>query len=59
VLHGADDPVVPERATRPLEHRASVTRRVYRGLRHQTHNEPTGADVVADTIAWIVARTDS
>jgi alpha-beta hydrolase superfamily lysophospholipase len=58
VLHGADDPIVPEAATRSLEGRANVTRRVYPGLHHETHNEPSGAAVVDDTIAWILNRVD-
>src|SRR5438445_114459 len=53
VLHGADDPIVPEWASRSLEGRANVTRRVYPGLHHETHNEPGGAAVIGDTIAWI------
>lgn len=57
-LHGADDPIVPEWASRSLEGRASVTRRVYPGLHHETHNEPTGAAVVDDTIAWILGQVD-
>ena len=56
VLHGADDPIVPEGASRSLEGRANVTRRVYPGLHHETHNEPSGATVIDDTIAWIVSR---
>jgi acylglycerol lipase len=56
VLHGASDPLVPERASRSLEGRANVTRRVYQGLRHETHNEPNGAAVMDDTIAWILER---
>lgn len=56
VLHGADDPIVPEWATRSLEGRANVTRRVYPGLHHETHNEPTGAKVVDDTVAWIARQ---
>ena len=56
VLHGADDPIVPEWASRSLEGRANVTRRVYEGLHHETHNEPSGATVIADTIAWIVRQ---
>lgn len=56
VLHGADDPIVPEAASRSLEGRANVTRRVYPGLHHETHNEPSGATVIDDTIAWIVSR---
>jgi acylglycerol lipase len=56
VLHGADDPIVPEWATRSLEGRANVTRRVYTGLHHETHNEPSGATVIDDTIAWIARQ---
>ena len=40
---------------RSLERDPNVTRRVYPGLRHETHNEPEGPAVVADTIAWIRA----
>ncbi len=57
VVHGADDPLVPEWASRSLEGRGNVTRRVYPGLRHETHNEPSGAAVIADTIAWIAGRS--
>jgi acylglycerol lipase len=56
VLHGADDPIVPEGASRSLEGRANVTRRVYQGLHHETHNEPSGATVVNDTIVWILRQ---
>jgi alpha-beta hydrolase superfamily lysophospholipase len=56
VLHGADDPIVPEWASRSLEGRANVTRRVYEGLHHETHNEPSGVSVIDDTIAWILRR---
>jgi acylglycerol lipase len=56
VLHGSDDPIVPEWASRSLEGRANVTRRVYPGLHHETHNEPSGAGVIDDTIAWIVRQ---
>ena len=56
VLHGADDPIVPEWASRSLEGRENVTRRVYEGLHHETHNEPSGASVIGDTIAWILLR---
>jgi alpha-beta hydrolase superfamily lysophospholipase len=56
VLHGADDPIVPEWASRSLEGRANVKRRVYQGLHHETHNEPSGVSVIDDTIAWILTR---
>jgi acylglycerol lipase len=58
VLHGGDDPIVPEWATRSLEGRPNVTRRVYLGLHHETHNEPSSAAVIADTIAWIARQVD-
>ena len=54
VVHGSDDPIVPEWASRSLEGRANVTRRVYPGLHHETHNEPSRDAVMDDTIAWIV-----
>jgi acylglycerol lipase len=56
VLHGGDDPIVPEWATRSLEGRPNVTRRVYEGLHHETHNEPSSAAVIGDTIAWIARQ---
>ena len=58
VLHGADDPIVPEWASRSLEGRANVTRRVYLGLHHETHNEPSGAAVIDDTTRWIVDQLE-
>lgn len=53
VIHGSDDPIVPVGASEILAGRPNVIRRVYRGLRHETHNEPEGAAVVDDTIAWL------
>ena len=58
VVHGGADPVVPTESSAILEPDPSVTRRVYPGLRHETHNEPEGATVVADTIAWLRAAVD-
>ena len=56
VVHGSEDPIVPVGASEPVANgRPNVTRRVYPGLRHETHNEPEGAAVVDDTIAWIRA----
>ncbi|MGI9000020.1 MAG: lysophospholipase [Candidatus Limnocylindria bacterium] len=59
VIHGADDPIVPVAASEILDGRPNVTRRVYPGLRHETHNEPEGATVVDDTIAWLRENTRS
>lgn len=58
VLHGSADPIVPEWASKTLEGRGNVTRRVYPGLHHETHNEPTGAAVIDDTIAWLVRELE-
>jgi acylglycerol lipase len=56
VAHGGDDPIVPVGASAALELDPNVTRRVYPGLHHETHNEPEGPAVVSDTIAWIRAN---
>ena len=40
-----------------LDGRPNVTRRVYPGLHHETHNEPDGAAVIDDTIDWILRQT--
>lgn len=53
VIHGDVDPIVPVEASAELERYPNATRRVYPGLRHETHNEPEGPEVVDDTIAWI------
>ena len=53
VVHGGDDRLVPTASSEVFEGMPGVTRRVYPVLRHETHNEPTGAMVVKDTIAWI------
>ena len=58
VLHGVDDPIVPEWASRSLDGRANVTRRLYPGLHHETHNEPSGAAVIDDTSRWIVEQLE-
>jgi alpha-beta hydrolase superfamily lysophospholipase len=59
VLHGADDPIVPEWASRSLQGRANVTRRVYAGLHHETHNEPSGVAVIDDTARWITSELEN
>ncbi len=53
VIHGTDDPIVPVNASARLAEDPAVTRRVYPGLRHETHNEPEGSAVINDTIAWL------
>ena len=56
VLHGDEDGLVPFRVVdwfRPL---AGADVRPYAGLRHELHNEPEGAAVVADVTAWLRSR---
>ena len=55
VVHGGDDRLVPTVSRERLDGRPGVTRRVYPGLRHETHNEPApdGPKVVDETIGWI------
>lgn len=52
---GTDDRIVPASATELLEGRPNVTRRLYPGLRHEMHDKPEGAEVIADLIAWLRA----
>jgi alpha-beta hydrolase superfamily lysophospholipase len=53
VLHGSADSIVPVSSSASLEGFGNVTRRVYPGLRHETHNEPVADAVIGDTLAWI------
>jgi acylglycerol lipase len=56
VLHGTDDPIVPVSASALLDGKGNVTRRVYPGLVHETHNEPQAASVIEDTVAYLDGR---
>lgn len=53
VYHGAEDVLVPTAASAPLAASPGVERRVLPGLRHETHNEPEGDQVIGDVIDWI------
>lgn len=53
VFHGSDDGLVPVSASAALEGRPGVTRRVLAGLRHETHNEPEGREVIGGVVAWL------
>jgi alpha-beta hydrolase superfamily lysophospholipase len=53
VIHGGDDRLIPTASSERLESLPTVTRRVYPGLRHETHNEPEGEQVIADVVAWL------
>jgi acylglycerol lipase len=59
VYHGKADRLVPPRASEPLAAVPGVTRRTYPNLRHESHNEPEGADVVAAAVAWLHSVLDS
>jgi acylglycerol lipase len=53
VVHGADDELVPPRASAPLAAVPGVERKLFPGLRHEIHNEPE-QDEVLDFIAdWM------
>ena len=56
VLHGEDDGLVPEEASRVFEGAPGVTRRTYPGLRHELHNEPEGEAIIAEVVAWLRER---
>jgi alpha-beta hydrolase superfamily lysophospholipase len=53
VYHGEADRLVPTTASAPLAAIPGVTRRTYPDLRHESHNEPEGAAVIADVVAWL------
>jgi len=53
VIHGGEDPLVPTRTSQVFEGRKGVTRLVFDGLRHETHNEPDRERVLDAVIAWI------
>ncbi len=56
VLHGEDDGLVPASASEILSTAPLVERRTYPGLRHELHNEPEGAAIVDEVIAWLRER---
>jgi alpha-beta hydrolase superfamily lysophospholipase len=56
VIHGSADTLVPPSASVPLDALPNVTRRVWEGLRHECLNEPEGAEVLHEMIAWLDAQ---
>jgi alpha-beta hydrolase superfamily lysophospholipase len=59
VIHGADDEIVPPQASAPLAGVPGVERKMFPGLRHETHNEPEKKDVLAFVAGWIDAQLAS
>jgi alpha-beta hydrolase superfamily lysophospholipase len=55
VFHGAEDPLVPPSASAGFTRSPSVQRKLYPNLRHETHNEPEGKQVIGDVVDWIAA----
>jgi alpha-beta hydrolase superfamily lysophospholipase len=55
VIHGRDDSLVPTATSAAFEGRPGVTRQVFQGLRHETHNEPDRDRVLDAVVAWIRA----
>jgi len=53
VIHGGDDSLVPTATSAVFEGRRGVTRQVFEGLRHETHNEPDRDRVLDAVVAWI------
>lgn len=56
VIHGADDELVPPRASAPLAAVAGVERKLFPGLRHEIHNEPDQEEVLSFVADWIDAQ---
>lgn len=53
VIHGADDELVPPRASAPLAAIPGVDRKLFPGLRHEIHNEPEQGEVLTSVAEWI------
>jgi lysophospholipase len=62
VFHGDDDSIVPVAASEALGSLPGVRRVVLPDLRHETLNEPSGPEIVADVVRWLreqVARSEA
>ena len=53
VIHGAEDELVPPHASAPLAALPNVKRKVFAGLRHETHNEVERDEVLGYVAAWL------
>ncbi len=59
VVHGGDDSIVPVGVSAPLAAVPVVERRVWPGLRHEMHNEPERAEILAFVGGWLDSRIDT
>ena len=57
LTHGADDTLVPPATSVALGLLPNVERRLYPGARHASLQEPAGATIVDDIVAWIRTMT--
>jgi len=53
VYHGEADRLVPTEASAPLGAVPGVVRRTWPDLRHESHNEPEGPQVVGAVVDWL------
>ena len=56
VIHGADDELVPPHAAAPLAALPDVERKLFPGLRHETHNEPEKDAVLGFVATWLKSQ---
>lgn len=56
LFHGAEDPLVEPAASACLAASPGVQRTLLPGLRHETHNEPEGAEVIGAVTDWIESQ---
>ena len=60
ILHGADDRLTPPSGSRLVDELASSrdkTLHLYPGLRHEILNEPERDSIIAEIVAWLIARS--
>jgi alpha-beta hydrolase superfamily lysophospholipase len=58
VFHGSADDLIPAKFSQPLAAQANVTYRLWPGLRHETHNETTKEQVLAELAEWLDIQLD-
>lgn len=56
VFHGADDELVEPKSSAGLASSDPVVRKVYPGIRHESHNEPEATDILGDVADWIDSK---